>query len=86
MMRMDYLLMNSLNKNPGTETFDRIQRIVVPIIIVIAASLAIWRNDVSIALLPVALIAAALYLLVVAGGARLIRSLGMKFLDRRHNG
>jgi hypothetical protein len=77
--------MNSLNKNPGTETFDRIQRIAVPIIIVVAAILAIWRNDVSIALLPVALIAAALYLFVVAGGARLIRSLGIKFLDR-HNG
>lgn len=78
--------MNSLNKNPGTETFDRIQKIAVPIIIVVAAIFAIWRNDVSVALLPVALIAAALYLLIAAGGARLIRSLGMKFLDRRHNG
>lgn len=86
MTKTDYLLMNSLDKNPGTETFDRIQRIAVPIIIVVAVSLAIWRNDVSIALLPVALVAAALYLLIVAGGARLIRSLGMKFLDRRHNG
>lgn len=83
MTKMDYLPMNSLNKNPGTETFDRIQRIAVPIIIVVAAILAIWRNEVSVVLLPVALIAAALYLLVVTGSVRFIRSLGVKFLNRR---
>jgi len=78
--------MNSSGKNPATEIFDKGQRIVVPIIIVLAAVLAIVRNDVSIALFPVALVVAGLYLLVVAGGARGIRSLGMRFLDRRHNG
>jgi hypothetical protein len=45
--------------------------------------LAIWRNDVSVALLPLALIAAALYLLIVICGARIVRSLGFKFLNRR---
>lgn len=76
--------MNSSTRNPGSETFDRIQKVAAPIIIVVAAVLAIWRNDVSIALLPVALIAAALYLLVAAGGARLIRSWGLRLLGRRH--
>jgi cation transport ATPase len=76
--------MDISKKNPATETFDRIQKVVVPIILVVAAVLAIWRNGVSIALLPVALIVAALYLIVVADGARLIRSFGLKLLDRRH--
>jgi hypothetical protein len=68
--------MSPVTKNPATQTFDRIQRVAVPIIIIVAAVLAIWRNDVSIALLPVALVAAAIYLFVVTGGTRLIRSWG----------
>lgn len=75
--------MDFSNKNSATETFDRIQKVVVPIIVVVAAVFAIWRNDVSIALFPVALIVAVLYLTAVAGGVRLIRSFGLKLLDRR---
>lgn len=78
--------MNSSDRNPATEIFDKGQRIVVPIIIVLAAVLAIVRNDVSIALLPVAVVVAGIYLLVVGGGAHGIRTLGLRFLDRRHNG
>ena len=78
--------MNSSNKaNPATETFDKVQRVSVPIIIVVAAILAIWRNDVSIALLPVALIVAALYLLLVMGGARAVRAFGEKRLGHRRD-
>ena len=75
--------MSSSNKNPGTEAFDRAQkRAVVPIIIV-AAVLAIWRNEVSWALLPVALIIGALYLLLVMGGTRIVRDFGLRLLNRR---
>ena len=78
--------MNSLNKNPGTDAFDKVQKRVVPLIIVVAAVLAIWRNDVSIALLPLALVAAALYLLVVTAGARVVRAIGLKLWQRRQGG
>lgn len=79
---MDFGRMNSSNKNPGTETFDRVQKCVVPPIIVVAAVLAIWRNDVSIALLPVALIVAALYLTIVIAGSRIVRAIGLKIQRR----
>ena len=75
--------MNYSNKNPGTETFDRVQKWAAPIIIIVAAVLAIWRNDVSIALLPLALIVAALYLTIVIAGSRIVRAIGLKILQRR---
>lgn len=75
--------MNSSHKNPGTETFDLLQRRAAPVIVVVAAVLAIWRSDASIGLLPLALIVAALYLTIVIGGSRIIRAIGLKILQRR---
>lgn len=74
--------MNSSNKNPGAETFERIQRRAVVPIILIAAVLAILRNDVSWLLLPIAIGVGALYLLLVTGGARAIRD----WFSRSRNG
>jgi hypothetical protein len=75
--------MNSSNKNPGTETFDRVQKWAFPVIIVAAAILAVWRNDLSFALLPLALLVAAIYLAIVVSGSRIIRAIGLKRLQRR---
>jgi hypothetical protein len=74
--------MSTLNKNPGTEAFNKVQKIALPLVVVIAAVSAVWRNDVSVALLPVALAGATLYLLMVFGWGRLFRTLGMKFWKR----
>jgi hypothetical protein len=71
-----------MKNNPGSETFDRIQRIAVVPIILGAAILAILRNDVSWALLPVAIVIGAIYLLIVLGGTRIIRNWGAKYFDR----
>lgn len=76
--------MNSSNKNPGTEAFDRVQRWAILPIILIAAVLAIWRNDVSWAVLPIAIVIGALYLLFVIWGSRLIRRWGSRVFDRDH--
>lgn len=75
--------MSSSSKNPGTETFDRIQRWAVIPIVIVSAVLAIWRNDVSWALLPVALVAGALFLFLVMGGAKVVREWGISLLSRR---
>jgi hypothetical protein len=75
--------MNSSNRNSATEVFDRVQKWALPLIIVVAAVLAIWRNDVSVALLPLALFVAALYLAIVIAGSRIVRAIGLKMLDRR---
>ena len=74
--------MNSSNRNPGTETFDRIQRWAVLPIILLAAVLAIWRNEVSWVLFPVALVVGAIFLLIVLGGTSAIRAAGSKFFKR----
>lgn len=84
MTKMDYRLMNSSNRNPGTETFDRIQRWAVLPIILVAAVLAILRNQTSWVVLPIALAVGATYLLLVLGGTRAIRTAGSKFLKRDH--
>lgn len=70
--------------NPGTETCERIQRWAVLPTILVAAVLAIWRNQVSWVFLPVALAVGAIYLLLVLGGTSAIRTAGSKFLKRDH--
>lgn len=74
--------MPSSSRNPGTEAFDRVQRKAVPIVIVAAAVLALFLNDVPAALFPVAVAVAAIYLLLVVGGARVISTFGTKLIER----
>jgi len=71
-----------MTNDPGSATFDRIQRRAVIPIILVAAVLAIWRNEASWALLPVALAVGAVFLLLVYGGTKVVRSAGLRFLKR----
>jgi hypothetical protein len=75
-------LMNSSNKNPATEIFDNGQKWVAPLIVIVAAVLAIWRNDVSVGLFPFALLAAAIYLAIVIAGSRIVRAIALKISRR----
>lgn len=75
--------MNSSNRNPATEVFDRVQKWAVPLIIIVAAGLAILRNDLSVAFFPLALFVAAVYLAIILVGSRIIRAIGAKLLQRR---
>lgn len=66
--------MNSSDKNPATETFDRLQKATaIPIVLVVAAAVLII-NGASIWLFPVILAVVALYVFGVIGGTRLIRA------------
>lgn len=66
--------MNSSDKNPGKDTFDRLHKFSVPIIILIAGIAAIWRNDLSVAFLPVALAVSVIYLLMVYSWGPIFRA------------
>lgn len=67
-MRTDCHLMSSSNKNPATETFDRIQKWITGPIILVASVLAIWRNDASWALLPIVIVIVGAFVLLIIGG------------------
>lgn len=76
---MDLLLVvmtmsDSNPRNAAMETFDRLQRrTVIPIALAVAA-VAIFVNGASIWLLPLLAVLALAYLLMIIGGARLIRA------------
>lgn len=73
-----------MTNNPGAKTFDRIVKTAAVPIILVAAVLAIWRNQVSWAFLPVALAVGAINLSLVLGGASALRTAGLKLLRRDH--
>jgi ABC-type transport system involved in cytochrome bd biosynthesis fused ATPase/permease subunit len=76
--------MNYSDKNPATETFDRLQKkTAVPIILVVATA-AVVINRTSILLLPVALAIAAIYVSIVIMGERWIRVGIGRLRGRRH--
>jgi hypothetical protein len=65
--------MNSSDKNPAMETFERLQRkTAVPIILVVAL-VALIANGASIWMFPIVLAIAAVYFFAVLGGARLAK-------------
>jgi protein-S-isoprenylcysteine O-methyltransferase Ste14 len=76
--------MHSLDKNPGTETFDQGQKKLALPILILTVLAAVLAEGASWDVVPVLLAIGAIYLLIVIGGARLVRALGMRFLDR-HN-
>jgi hypothetical protein len=78
---MGFGRMNSTNKNPATEAFDKAQRRAAPLVIVLAAVVAIWLGGAPIAFLPIFLVVGVLYLSIVFAGTRLIRTVW----DRRQN-
>lgn len=66
--------MNSSDKNPATETFDRLQRkTAVPLVLVVATA-ALVVNGASIWMFPIVLAVAFLYVFIVIGAARLVRT------------
>jgi hypothetical protein len=75
--------MSSSSKNPATEAFDRIQKRIAGPIVLVASVLAIWGNDASWALLPIVIVIAGAFVLLIIGGTRLVRALAQKQSDRR---
>jgi hypothetical protein len=65
--------MISSDKNPATETFDRLQRKTALPLILIVAAMAIVANGASIWMFPVILAIVAIYVFAVMGGTRLFR-------------
>jgi hypothetical protein len=75
--------MNSSNKNPATETFDRLQRrTAIPLVLAVTTA-ALIANDASIWMFPVIFAAALVYVLSIIGGTRLIRALGARLRGRK---
>lgn len=66
--------MNSSDKNPALETFDRLQRkTAVPLVLLVAIA-ALVVNGASIWMFPVIFTVALIYVFIVIGGGRLIRA------------
>jgi hypothetical protein len=84
-MKMESGPKNFSNNNPGTEAFDRGQKRWAFPVLVLASLAAILAEGASLVALPVLLGIGALFLLIIIGGARLIRTLGLKFLERRRS-
>jgi ABC-type transport system involved in cytochrome bd biosynthesis fused ATPase/permease subunit len=77
--------MDSSDKNPAKATFDKYHRISVPLIVLVAGLIAIWRNDLSAAFLPVTLAAATIYMLMVFLWRKIFRTLGAKLSKRNRD-
>jgi hypothetical protein len=75
--------MNSTDKNPATETFDRLQKKTVVPLVLIVATVALIANGASIWMLPVVLAIVSVYVFAIAGGARLVRGGIEKLRGRR---
>jgi hypothetical protein len=71
----------SSRKNRASEAFDREQLRLAPLGIIAAAIAAILVRGASLAVLPVLLIIGAVYVFIVYGGARVVRSLWFKGRD-----
>lgn len=71
---MNYEPMNSSDKNPATETFDRLQKKTAVPLILVVATIALVANGASILMFPVILGIVAVYVFIVMGGSRLIRA------------
>lgn len=69
--------------NPGLDAFDAGQKRLLPFVLVVTALAAIVIEGASLAVLPILLIIGAIYLFVVVAGARIVRTLGLKLLNRK---
>jgi len=84
-MKMNSPPRNSSNKNPATETFDRLQRrTAIPIALAVAAVVMVVQGA-SIWLFPLIAAFAALNIFIIIGGTRLIRSGVSKIRDSRES-
>jgi hypothetical protein len=71
---MVFGLMNSSDRNPGRDTFNRLHKFSVPIIILVAGVTVSWRNDLSVEFLPVACAVSIIYLLMVYSWGLIFRA------------
>jgi len=66
--------MDSSDKNPATEMFDRLQKkTAVPLVLVVATT-ALVVNGAPIWMFPIIFAIALVYVFIVIGGARLVRT------------
>lgn len=66
--------MNSSDKNPAMETFDRLQKKTAVPLVLVVATVALIVNGASIWMFPIIFAVALVYVFIVIGGARLIRT------------
>jgi hypothetical protein len=71
---MNFGHMNSSDKNPAMETFDRLQRKTAVPLALVVATVALVVNGASIWMLPIVFAVAFVYVFIVIGGSRLIRT------------
>jgi hypothetical protein len=77
--------MNSSDKNPATEMFDRLQRKTAVPLVLLVATVALVVNGTSIWMFPIIFAVALVYVLIVIGGARLVRDGIDKLRGRDHD-
>lgn len=69
--------------NCGIDAFDAGQKRLLPVLLIVTALAAIVIEGASLAVFPTLLLIGAIYLFVVVAGARIVRTLGLKLLNRK---